>query len=62
MQLQAGLIIFEIIILNSNYENEEIIKKGVPKSAKNLQARMIFLKVSKPAGIEWGTAFLRNSS
>ena len=34
MPLQAGLIIFEIIILKIYYENEEIIKKGVPQSAK----------------------------
>ena len=31
--MQACLINFEIIILNIYYENEEIIKKGVPQSA-----------------------------
>ena len=34
MQLQAGLINFEIINLNINHDNVEIIKKGVPQSAK----------------------------
>ena len=34
MQLQAGLIKFKIIILNINHENEKIIKKGVPQTAK----------------------------
>ena len=34
MQLKAGFINFEITILNIYYENEEIIKKGVPQCAK----------------------------
>ena len=34
LQLQAGLINFEIINLNIYHDNEEIIKKGVPQSAK----------------------------
>ena len=34
MKLQAGLIKFERIIFNFYYENEEIIQKGVPQSAK----------------------------
>ena len=32
--MQAGFIKFEIIILSIYYENYEIIKKGVPQSAK----------------------------
>ena len=34
IQLQAGLNNLEIMILNMYHGNEEIIKKGVPQSAK----------------------------
>ena len=34
IQLQAGLINLIIFILIIYYKNEEIIKKGVPQSAK----------------------------
>ena len=32
--MHAVLINFEIIIINIYYENEDMIKKGVPQSAK----------------------------
>ena len=35
IELQAGLINFEIIILNMYLENREVIKKGVPQSVKS---------------------------
>ena len=59
--MQAGLIKFEIIILNIYYENEEIIKKGVPQSAKISKLERIWSKF--PSQLEfggeqlfWGTA------
>ena len=59
--MQACLINFEIIIFNIYYENEEIIKKGVPQSAKISKLEWISWKF--PSQLEfggeqlfWGTA------
>ena len=52
MQLKAGFINFEITILNIYYENEEIIKKGVPQSAKISKLEWISSKF--PSQLEFG--------
>ena len=59
--MQAGLIKFETIIFNVYYENEEIIEKSVPQSAKISKLERIFSKF--PSQLEfggehlfWGTA------
>ena len=61
IQLQAVLIKFEITIFNIYYENDEIIKKGVPQSAKISKLEWISWKF--PSQLEfggeqlfWGTA------
>ena len=60
-RLQAMPINLQSIII-SNYHKIEKWSKKVFLKLLNLQAKPKFLKISKPAGICWGTPFVRNSS
>ena len=50
--MQGGLIKFEMIVHNIYYENEEIIKKGVPQSTKISKLEWICSK--SPSQLEFG--------
>ena len=57
--LQASLINFEITTPTAHHTK---CRKGVPQTAVISQMYMYFLKISKPAGIWWGTPYVGNSS